>query len=362
MPDPYFSEIRYQASSNTDFFEIAVDPDYDVTNLVVTVYDSDGTALSTYPVAGLTSVRIGGKDVYVLDDSNTTGFLDLHAGEGVSISDSSTGEVFSFLTFGDGSPITAIDGPANTLTSTSVPKTTGNQSVESTDGTNYVVQPDPNKGVIPCFTLGTAIQTPDGAIRVEELQRGTQVTTASGEAKPLLAIFRRTLEKPVLRQNPKLYPVRVTAGALGQGLPKMDLLVSRQHRLLVASPIVRRMFGVSEALVAAIKLTELPGIYVDTTVENVTYFHLLFDAHEVIYAEGAPTESLFLSAESVRSLPKATLREIAAIFPALDLQDETVAPGRFIPSGRQQKTLIARHGSHQKALLVDFVQADPDAP
>ena len=48
------------------------------------------------------------------------------------------------------------------------------------------------------------------------------------------------------------------------------------------------MFGTRESLIAAVKLTDLPGISIDTQCAAVTYIHLLFDQHEVIYANGAP--------------------------------------------------------------------------
>jgi hypothetical protein len=66
------------------------------------------------------------------------------------------------------------------------------------------------------------------------------------------------------------------------------LLISRQHRLLVSWPISQRMFGTQDCLIAAIKLTDLPRIAIDTDCTDVTYIHLLFDQHEVITANGAP--------------------------------------------------------------------------
>ncbi len=191
-------------------------------------------------------------------------------------------------------------------------------------------------------------------LRLKTCSAACRSRPLSGENKNLLAIFSRRLTQSDLLQNPKLYPVRITAGALGKGLPEVDLLVSRQHRILVSSPIVTRMFGVPETLIAAIKLVELPGIFVDTSVTEVTYFHLLFENHEVVFAEGAPTESLLLGLEAVKSLPQSLIDEIDAIFGDLLLPRDTVSPGRLIPRGSQQKSLVARHAANQKALLTDF--------
>ena len=55
------------------------------------------------------------------------------------------------------------------------------------------------------------------------------------------------------RAYPKVQPVRILAGALGHGMPQRDLLVSRQHRMLVSSAICERMFGLEQVLVSAIK-------------------------------------------------------------------------------------------------------------
>lgn len=203
----------------------------------------------------------------------------------------------------------------------------------------------------PCFVAGTLIGTPCGVRAVETLREGDSVTGYDGENHVLRKILRRRFDARALAANPKLYPLRIMAGALGDGLPERDLLVSRQHRMLIRSKIAQRMFGQSEVLIPAIKLIDLPGIYVEEGVKSVDYVHLLFDQHEVIFAEGAPTESLFTGPEALQSVSPEALEEILTIFPEVAELDYTPEPARLIPPGKQQKQLVARHLKNSQPLF-----------
>jgi len=206
---------------------------------------------------------------------------------------------------------------------------------------------------LPCFTTGTRIETQYGPQPIETLVPGDLVKSASGRLIPLRWVGRRKLTLSELLLYPQLCPIRITAGAMGNGLPVSDLLVSRQHRMLVSSPITLRMFGSDEVLIAAIKLTELPGIYADETVHEVEYIHLLFDQHEVILAEGTPTESLFTGTEALKSLPDEARQEIFALFPELENGQHPVG-ARPIPIGCRQKQLVQRHLRNRKPLLACY--------
>lgn len=205
---------------------------------------------------------------------------------------------------------------------------------------------------VTCFTRGTLIATDQGDLPIEVLEPGCRVLTQDGNYQELILPVSRIVEKQDLCKNPKLYPVRITAGALGAGLPKRDLLVSRQHRMVAQSPLVRRMLGAAAVLIAAIRLTDMPGIYVDHKVERIEYFHLIFERHEVIYAEGAPAESFLLNADAERTLTHAQREEFASLFPgALKVRDRDI-PVHEIPSHARQKKLIDRHLDRGERLLV----------
>jgi hypothetical protein len=206
--------------------------------------------------------------------------------------------------------------------------------------------------VIVCFVQGTLIDTRDGQVPVEDLKTGDSVRTQDNGFQEIRWAGSISINPFTLQQNPKLRPIRITAGALGHGLPKRDLLVSRQHRILVSSRIAERIFGETEVLVPAIKLTELPGIHVDEDVTEVCYFHFLFDQHEVVFSEGAATESLFTGPEALKSVPPAARAEILSLFPELKNASFDARPARHIPEkGKHIKQLVRRHMANEQPLL-----------
>jgi hypothetical protein len=79
-------------------------------------------------------------------------------------------------------------------------------------------------------------------------------------------------------------------------------MVSPQHRILIASRVAEWMFGSVEVLVAAKHLLATDGVEVAAEVRTVTDYLILFDHHEIVYADRVPTESLYLGAQAQLSL------------------------------------------------------------
>ncbi|MGL5008589.1 MAG: Hint domain-containing protein, partial [Paracoccaceae bacterium] len=146
------------------------------------------------------------------------------------------------------------------------------------------------ENVVPCFTPGTLVETDAGSRPVETLLTSDRVLTRDHGYQPLRWIARRDLAAADLRATPKLNPVLIRAGAMGQGLPTADMLVSPQHRMLLTHPRAEMMFGEREVLVAAIHLVGRPGIS-RTRPDKIAYIHLMCDQHEIIRANGCWTES-----------------------------------------------------------------------
>jgi len=197
-----------------------------------------------------------------------------------------------------------------------------------------------NVELLVCFGGGTRIALHKGCKKARKIKIGDLVRTVSG-VKPVRWVGRRVVTQEDMARNPTMCPVRIQAGALGNGLPKVDLLVSRQHRMFVNSPIATRMFGRPDVLLPAIRLTALPGIDVQTRLRQIDYVHLLFDAHEIVFAEGAPSESLFTGPEAWRALPHTAREEIELMFPAL-VRDHTPRAAAPIPERRLQRELMRR--------------------
>lgn len=195
---------------------------------------------------------------------------------------------------------------------------------------------------VACFVAGNRVRTVKGELTVECLKPGDQVATLDGRIQTVRLVLKRQLMATDLITNANLRPVRITAGAMGQGLPHRDLLVSPQHRMLVSGPTCLRVFGEEEALVSARKLTELPGVYVDMEMAEVCYVHLVFDEHQIVFAEGAPSESFYFGEQAIGGLEDETWAELLQLFPNLDAPDYEFESARLLPKGKEQASFVKR--------------------
>ncbi|MCA0927685.1 Hint domain-containing protein [Ruegeria profundi] len=311
-----------------------------VTNSTVGGRIASGSDADTVDITGSTvgSIRLGGGND-TLNFSSTTVDGDIRGGGGTDTLNLPAGTVIDDVAFGR---ISVEDGVRYSVSS-------GTFTLPSGIVVNYSAFE--NGAGVPCLVRDTGILTQNEVRPVQSLRIGEMILTLEHGAQPIRWIGRRRFDRAALLDNPRLWPVRILAGALGSGLPRRDLLVSRQHRMLVRSKIAERMFGTTEVLIPAIKLTALPGIFIDDSVQSVEYFHLLFDCHQVIFAEDAPTESLFLGEEALKTLGSDAIQEIFEIFPELRDKRLILKPARLIPRAQQQKRLLQRHRRNKKPLL-----------
>jgi hypothetical protein len=159
---------------------------------------------------------------------------------------------------------------------------------------------------IVCFAVGTRIETARGARPVERLRPGDQVRTLDHGLQPL-----RWVSLQRVRARGKDAPIMFRKGAWGV---RRTLKVSAQHRMLIRGGPVEMHFALPEVLVPAAALvdgnwvTRAPGGW-------ITYVHLMFDRHEIIFANGVPAESFYPGPEALATLPDFARRELQLRFP-----------------------------------------------
>lgn len=179
---------------------------------------------------------------------------------------------------------------------------------DNADGTSSSSEPYTE---IMCFAAGTLIDTPDGPRAVECLRAGDLVSSVDRGAVEIL--WRCETQHTIDSAAQDGHPVLISAGALGPGLPRRDLIVSPQHRILVGSAQLGAHFD-AEALAPAKSLTWVRGIRQMRGKRDITWSHFACATHEVIRANGCLTESLLLGPMVLNGLSDVRRWEVHAIF------------------------------------------------
>ncbi|MFC6636266.1 2,3,4,5-tetrahydropyridine-2,6-carboxylate N-succinyltransferase [Sulfitobacter sp. JBTF-M27] len=162
---------------------------------------------------------------------------------------------------------------------------------------------------VPCFVAGTMIATPDGERAAETLKPGDLVLTQDDGPQPLRWIGTRQVAA-----TGDFALIHIRANTFGA---HRDLLVSPLHRVLIRDNLAELLFGEAEVLVAARDLVNDRSVSRRAGGE-VTYVHLLFDRHQVVFSEGLETESFLPGPQTTKSFEREVVEEICAIFPEID--------------------------------------------
>lgn len=216
---------------------------------------------------------------------------------------------------------------------------TQNFTLSAPSSTQFNAQSDGNGGTlvtVVCFAAGTRIRVAqqDGAVAdvaVETLAVGDHAVTASGAHRPIRWIGHRTM---ACQGRKDVLPVRIAAGAFGQGRPARDLLVSPAHAICVD------LFD--EVLIPAIRLVNGTTI-TQLEADEVTYWHVELDSHDILLAEGLPAES-YLECGNRRFFANTEVTDLAAV-----------------PDARPEGALPFCRPLHEDGPLVAFVRTRLDA-
>ncbi|MDU8911951.1 Hint domain-containing protein [Aestuariicoccus sp. MJ-SS9] len=203
-------------------------------------------------------------------------------------------------------------------------------TIDGTEAADGAFSSELNDWIPICFTRGTLIETPDGPRFIETLQVGDRVNTLDNGPQEIRWIGARRM--PGTGHHA---PVRIRAGALGN---VRDLWVSQNHRMLIRGAQAELLFGQSEVLVAAKHLIDEAAIRVEERA-SVEYIHFLFDAHQIVFAEACPSESLFPGKQTLQSVDDAARDEIIGLFPELAHAECTGDMSRYALRGYEAQAL-----------------------
>lgn len=134
-----------------------------------------------------------------------------------------------------------------------------------------------------CFLRGTTIRTDKGEVSVEALSIGDLVITASGAVRPIKWIGQRKYRRDEEANWPsQIVPIRVARSALADNVPSVDLYLSPLHALYVDGVLIPVKHLVNGTTIR-------PAM--PESAEDIEYFHVELESHDVIFAGGAPVET-----------------------------------------------------------------------
>lgn len=190
----------------------------------------------------------------------------------------------------DGNPVSL--GTLTNIASGGGGSSTWNLSVPApsgmTEGTPYTFEIKNDAGdtifssgfTVICFYAGTLIATADGEKAVEDLKVGDLVATADGRVLPVRWLGKHVVSR-LFTDELRALPVRIKAGALAEGLPRRDLLVSSAHAMHVGGILVNA--GALVNGTSIVREYDVP--------KTLTYYHVEVEEHALLLAEGAASES-----------------------------------------------------------------------
>lgn len=246
----------------------------------------------------------GTKTLDLLDNdlNNTAGTLTITHLNGVPVVAGDT------ITLASGQTATLnADGTVTVVGDGDVEEVTFTYGIESSTGetdTGFVIIDS-----IPCFVAGTMVLTPDGERAVESLKPGDLVMTQDDGPQPLRWIGQREVDA-----TGNFAPIEIAPNTFGR---HNQLLLSPLHRVMIRDPLAELLFGDGEVLIAARDLVNGRSVKVREG-GQVSYVHILFDRHQVVFSEGLPTESFLPGPQTTRSFEQEIVEEICTLFPEID--------------------------------------------
>jgi hypothetical protein len=173
-----------------------------------------------------------------------------------------------------------------------------------------------------CFAAGSVVRGRQGPVAIETVRPGDLIWTLDHGYRPVRWVGSSGVD---LSRAPDLAPIEILRGALGQGVPSRPVLVSPQHRVLITGHLVELYAGLEEALVPARWLVNRRSIRQRSDLTEITYVHLMFEAHEILDSGGLMSESFYPGETALSLLEQDARAELFRIFPQLRLFGEAAS-------------------------------------
>ncbi len=130
-----------------------------------------------------------------------------------------------------------------------------------------------------CYAAGTRIATETGERPIETIRPGQRVHSAFGGLAEVIWVGHRRMH-PARHARPwDVAPVRLRAGAMADGVPSRDLLLSPDHAIRVGDALIPVRYLVNGATI------------VQEMRETLVYWHIETAQHDCILAEGLAAET-----------------------------------------------------------------------
>ncbi|MDQ2801248.1 MAG: Hint domain-containing protein, partial [Pseudomonadota bacterium] len=137
--------------------------------------------------------------------------------------------------------------------------------------------------VLGCYAAGTRIAADTGRKLVEDLREGDAIVTLDGGQRRLRHVTwigERRLDLSTHPRAELAAPIRFRRGALAEGVPERDLLLSPDHGVFLDGKFVPAKLLVNDMTI--VQERDAPSVH---------YFHFELDGHAVMLAEGMEAES-----------------------------------------------------------------------
>ena len=134
-----------------------------------------------------------------------------------------------------------------------------------------------------CFLEGTKIETPSGEQDVQSLKVGDKVLSVDGRELTVRWMGHEKIVNSIGASVHKA-PVKISAGAFGNGLPHSDLYVSNAHAFLLDGHLVVASALINGDTIISVPFSDMPAEFI--------YWHIETDEHELVVANGVAAETL----------------------------------------------------------------------